>query len=59
MMTQDELMELGQAAGFDAIEIATVDLELMKFAELVEGKAIHRLLSAPEGYVMYTPCRLH
>ena len=58
-MTQDELMELGQAAGFDAIEIATVDLELMKFAELVEGKAIHRLLSAPEGYVMYTPCRLH
>jgi len=58
-MTQDELMELGQAAGFDAIEIATVDLELMKFAELVEGKAIHRLLFAPEGYVMYTPCRLH
>ena len=59
MITQDELLELGEEAGFNAIEIALVEPELLHFAELVESKALQRLLSAPEGYVFYTPCRLH
>ncbi len=59
MITQDELLELGEEAGFNAIELALVEPELLHFAELVESKALQRLLSAPEGYVFYTPCRLH
>ena len=59
MITQDELLEMGEEAGFNAIEIALVEPELLHFAELVESKALQRLLSAPEGYVFYTPCRLH
>ena len=55
----DELLEMGEEAGFNAIEIALVEPELLHFAELVESKALQRLLSAPEGYVFYTPCRLH
>jgi hypothetical protein len=59
MMTQEELFDLSEEAGFNALEIVCVEPELMKLAELIEGRAISRLLSAPEGYVMYTPCRLH
>ena len=59
MMTQDELLEFGEEAGFNALEIACVEPELLRFAQLIEHKALSRLLSAPEGYVMYTPCRLH
>lgn len=59
MITQDELLELGEEAGFNAVELALVEPELLHFAELVESKALQRLLSAPEGYVFYTPCRLH
>jgi hypothetical protein len=59
MITPDELLEMGEEAGFNALEIACVEPELMHFAHLVESKALHRLLSAPEGYVMFTPCRLH
>jgi hypothetical protein len=58
-MTQEELFDLSEQAGFNALEIVCVEPELMKLAELIEGRAITRLLSAPEGYVMYTPCRLH
>ncbi len=58
-MTQEELFNLSEEAGFNALEIVCVEPELMKLAELIEGRAISRLLSAPEGYVMYTPCRLH
>jgi len=58
-MTQEELFDLSEEAGFNALEIVCVEPELMKLAELIEGRAISRLLSAPEGYVMYTPCRLH
>jgi hypothetical protein len=58
-MTQEELFDLSEQAGFNALEIVCVEPELMKLAELIESKAILRLLSAPEGYVMYTPCRLH
>jgi hypothetical protein len=59
MMTQEELFDLSEQAGFNALEIVCVEPELMKLAELIESRAITRLLSAPEGYVMYTPCRLH
>jgi hypothetical protein len=59
MITEDELLEFGEEAGFNAIEIALVELELQRFAELVEGRALSRLLSSPEGYVLYTPYRLH
>jgi hypothetical protein len=59
MITPDELFDLSEQAGFNALEIVCVEPELMKLAELIEGRAITRLLSAPEGYVMYTPCRLH
>ena len=58
-MTQEELFDLSEQAGFNALEIVCVEPELMKLAELIEGRAVTRLLSAPEGYVMYTPCRLH
>jgi len=58
-MTQEELFDLSEEAGFNALEIISAEPELMKLAELIEGRAIVRLLSAPEGYVMYTPCRLH
>ena len=58
-MTQEELFDLSEQAGFNALEIVCVEPELTKLAELIEGRAITRLLSAPEGYVMYTPCRLH
>ena len=58
-MTQEELFDLSEEAGFNALEIVCVEPELIKLAELIEGRAISRLLSAPEGYVMYTPCRLH
>ena len=59
MITEDELLEFGEEAGFDALEIACVEPELQRFAELVEGRALSRLLSAPQGYVLYTPYRLH
>jgi len=59
MITEEELIETGEASGFSLYEIQLVSIELQRFAELVEGKAIHKLLSAPEGYIMYTPCRLH
>jgi len=58
-MTQEELFDLSEQAGFNALEIVCVEPKLMKLAELIEGRAITRLLSAPEGYVIYTPCRLH
>jgi len=59
MITPDELFDLSEEAGFNALEIVSVEPELMRLAELIESKALTKLLSAPEGYVMYTPCRLH
>jgi hypothetical protein len=59
MMTQEELFDLSEEAGFNVLEIVCIESELMRLAQIIEDKAIVKLLSAPEGYVMYTPCRLH
>ena len=58
-MKRTELFELGRRAGFDDEEIEMADEELMLFAELAQSRIISQMLSAPEGYVIYTPYRLH
>ena len=58
-MKRTELFELGRQAGFHDDEIEMVDEELMLFAELAQSLIISQMLSAPEGYVLYTPYKLH
>jgi len=59
MMKRTELFELGRQAGFHDDEIEMVDEELMLFAQLAQSLIISQMLSAPEGYVLYTPYKLH
>ncbi len=58
-MKRTELFELGRQAGFHDDEIEMVDEELMLFAQLAQSLIISQMLSAPEGYVLYTPYKLH
>lgn len=58
-MTNEQIVKMAEQAGFQSGEIALLGFELAKFADLIQANAMNELLRAPEGYVMYTPCRLH
>ena len=58
-MTDEQIIQFAEQAGFSGAEIALLGFELAKFADMVQANALSELLRAPEGYVMYTPCRLH
>ena len=58
-MKRTELFDLARQAGFHDDEIEMVDEELLKFGELAQALIINQMLSSPEGYVLYTPYKLH
>ena len=58
-MDRTELYEIARQAGFFDEEIEMVDEELLLFAQLAQGLIVRQMLQAPEGYVLYTPYRLH
>lgn len=58
-MTVEELLAYGEEAGFMPCELELVEEELIRLAELIQMHTIKEILYAPQGYIIYTPCRLH